>query len=156
MRLARSLSNIGDYSGCIDSAKTGISKGSLKRLDESYITKGMCEFEAAEYEDAKESIAMAKIDADKRNDVALQQCADTENLTLDQLILKMETQKAFQEMGKEIEEKVIKCQLPSSVKTVENWSKFLEKEVERVTLLQTQIAAIEAQLASGESQALTF
>ena len=70
--------------------------------------------------------------------------------------MKMETQKAFLEMGKEIEEKVIRCQLPSSVKTVENWSKFLDKEVERVTLLQTQIAAIEAQLASGESQALTF
>ena len=156
MRLARSLSNIGDYTGCIDSAKTGISKGSLKRLDESYITKGMCEFEAAEYVDAKESFAMAKIDADRRNDIALQQCADSENLTLDELILKMETQKAFLEMGKEIDEKVIRCQLPSSVKTVENWSKFLEKEVERVTLLQNQIAAIEAQLASGESQALTF
>jgi hypothetical protein len=48
LRLARSLSNIGDYTGCIESANTGISKGSLKRLDESYITKGMCEFEAAE------------------------------------------------------------------------------------------------------------
>ena len=93
LRLARSLSNIGDYTGCIESANTGISKGSLKRLDESYITKGMCEFEAAEYEDAKESFAMAKVDADRRNDIALQQCADSENLSLDELILKMETQK---------------------------------------------------------------
>ena len=156
MRLARSLSNIGDFTGCINSASTGITKGSLKRLDESYITKGMCEFEAAKYEDSKDSFAKAKIDADRRNDIALQECADTENLTLDALMVKMETQKAFLEMGKEIEEKVIRCQLPSSVKTVENWSKFLDKEVERVTLLQTQIAAIEAQLASGESQALTF
>ncbi|MBI32811.1 MAG: hypothetical protein CMD98_02945 [Gammaproteobacteria bacterium] len=156
MRLARSLSNVGDYSGCIESANTGISKGSLKRLDESYITKGMCEFEAAKYEDSKNSFANAKIDADIRNDIALQQCADSENLTLDALLVKMETQKAFLEMGKEIEEKVIRCQLPSSVKTVENWSKFLEKEVERVTLLQNQIAAIEARLASDESQALTF
>ena len=156
MRLARSLSNVGDFEGCINSAGTGISKGSLKRLDESYITKGMCEFEAAKYQDSKDSFAKAKIDADRRNDVALQECADSENLTLDELILKIETQKAFLEMGKEIEEKVIRCQLPSSVKTVENWSKFLEKEVERVTLLQTQIAAIEARLASGESQALTF
>ena len=156
MRLARSLSNVGDYSGCIESANTGISKGSLKRLDESYITKGMCEFEAAKYEDSKNSFANAKIDADIRNDIALQQCAESENLTLDALLVKMETQKAFLEMGKEIEEKVIRCQLPSSVKTVENWSKFLEKEVERVTLLQNQIAAIEARLASDESQALTF
>ena len=156
MRLARSLSNVGDFEGCINSASTGIAKGSLKRLDESYITKGMCEFEAAKYQDSKDSFAKAKIDADRRNDVALHECADSENLTIDALILKMETQKAFLEMGKEIEEKVIRCQLPSSVKTVENWSKFLEKEVERVTLLQTQIAAIEAQLASGESQALTF
>ena len=60
LRLARSLSNIGDYTGCIESANTGISKGSLKRLDESYITKGMCEFEAAEYEDAKESLCNGK------------------------------------------------------------------------------------------------
>ena len=156
MRLARSLSNIGDYSGCIESSKIGITKGSLKRLDESYITKGMCEFEAAEYEDAKDSFVKAKVDAERRNDIALQACADDNNFTLDELLVKMETQKAFMEMGKEIEEKVIKCQLPSSLKTVQNWTKFLEKEVERVTLLQTQIAAIEAQLASGESQALTF
>ena len=156
MRLARSLSNIGDYSGCIESSKTGIKKGSLKRLDESYITKGMCEFEAAEYEDAKDSFVKAKVDAERRNDIALQKCADTNNFTLDELLIKMETQKAFMEMGKEIEEKVIKCQLPSSLKTVQNWTTFLEKEVERVTLLQSQIAAIEAQLASGESQALTF
>ena len=59
-------------------------------------------------------------------------------------------------MGKEIDGKVITCTLPSSVKTVANWQKYLDKEFERVTLLQTQIAAIEAQLASGESQALTF
>ena len=156
MRLARSLSNIGDYSGCIESSKTGITKGSLKRLDESYITKGMCEFEAAEYEDAKDSFVKAKVDAERRNDIALQACADDNNFTLDELLIKMETQKAFMEMGKEIEEKVIKCQLPSSLKTVQNWTTFLEKEVERVTLLQSQIAAIEAQLASGESQALTF
>ena len=116
----------------------------------------MCEFEAAEYEDAKDSFVKAKVDAEKRNDIALQECADSNNFTLDELLIKMETQKAFMEMGKEIEEKVIKCQLPSSLKTVQNWSTFLEKEVERVTLLQSQIAAIEAQLASGESQALTF
>ena len=156
IRLARSLSNIGEYTECVASAKTAISKGSLKRLDESYITQGMCELDIKQYENAKNSFAAAKVDADRRNDEALQRCADDEDLSLDQLQIRLETQKAFNDMGKEIDGKVITCTLPSSVKTVANWQKYLDKEFERVTLLQTQIAAIEAQLASGESQALTF
>ena len=32
----------------------------------------MCEFEAAEYEDAKDSFVKAKVDAERRNDIALQ------------------------------------------------------------------------------------
>ena len=51
---------------------------------------------------------------------------------------------------------MISCTTPSSVKTVANWQKFLEKEVERVTMLENQRKALEEILASNESNALTF
>lgn len=156
IRLARSLNNIADYNGCASSAKTAIQKGDLKRLDESYITLGMCQFEMADYEGAKEAFSNAKIDADRRNDIALQECAASENMSLEELLLTMETQKAFREMNKEIEGKVISCSTPSSVRTVANWQKFLDKEVERVTMLENQRKALEEILASNESNALTF
>jgi glycerol-3-phosphate responsive antiterminator len=46
--------------------------------------------------------------------------------------------------------------LPSSYKSATNWQKFLEKEVERVTLLQNQIKNIQEQLKSKESSTITF
>ena len=156
IRLARSLNNIADYEGCTNSAKTAIQKGELKRLDESYITLGMCQFEIADFEGAKDAFANAKIDADQRNDQALKDCAAAENMGLEELLVTMETQRAFREMNKEIEGKVISCSTPSSVKTVANWQKFLEKEVERVTMLENQRKALEEILASNESNALTF
>ena len=156
IRLARSLNNIADYEGCTNSAKTAIEKGDLKRLDESYITLGMCQFEIADFEGAKDSFANAKIDANQRNDQALKDCAAAENMGLEELLVTMETQRAFREMNKEIEGKVISCSTPSSVKTVANWQKFLEKEVERVTMLENQRKALEEILASNESNALTF
>ena len=156
IRLARSLNNIADYEGCTNSAKTAIQKGDLKRLDESYITLGMCQFEVADFEGAKDAFANAKIDADQRNDQALKDCAAAENMGLEELLVTMETQRAFREMNKEIEGKVISCSTPSSVKTVANWQKFLEKEVERVTMLENQRKALEEILASNESNALTF
>ena len=156
IRLARSLNNIADYEGCTNSAKTAIQKGDLKRLDESYITLGMCQFEIADFEGAKDAFANAKIDAGLRNDQALKDCAAAENMGLEELLVTMETQKAFREMNKEIEGKVISCSTPSSVKTVANWQKFLEKEVERVTMLENQRKALEEILASNESNALTF
>ena len=156
IRLARSLNNIADYEGCTNSAKTAIQKGDLKRLDESYITLGMCQFEIADFEGAKDAFANAKIDAGLRNDQALKDCAAAENMGLEELLVTMETQRAFREMNKEIEGKVISCSTPSSVKTVANWQKFLEKEVERVTMLENQRKALEEILASNESNALTF
>jgi len=156
IRLARSLSNMANYKGCIDAAQTAITKGDLKRLDESYITLGMCQFEEALYDDAKQAFANAKIDADYRNDEALKECAVSENLELQELLVTLETQKAFREMNKEIEGKVISCPIPSSVKTVANWQKFLEKEVERVTMLANQKKALLELLASNESKALSF
>ena len=77
-------------------------------------------------------------------------------MSLEELLLTMETQKAFRDMNKEIEGKVISCSTPSSVRTVANWQKFLDKEVERVTMLENQRKALEEILASNESNALTF
>lgn len=156
IRLARSLSNIADFKGCVDSAKVAINKGDLKRLDDSYITLGMCQFEVAMYEDSKASFASAKIDADARNEIALNECAASEGMDRETLTVTLETQKAFKDMGKEIEGKIISCPTPATVRTVQNWQKFLDKEVERVTLLQNQMKNIEEQLRSGESQALSF
>jgi len=156
IRLARSLSNIADFKGCVDSAKVAIKKGDLKRLDDSYITLGMCQFETAMYDDSKASFASAKIDADARNEIALNECAASEGMNRETLTVTLETQKAFKDMGKEIEGKIISCLTPATVKTVQNWQKFLDKEVERVTLLQNQMKNIEEQLRSGESQALSF
>ncbi len=156
IRLARSLNNIADYNGCVNSAKTAITKGDLKRLDDSYITLGMCAFEIADFETARNSFANAKIDADRRNDEALKECATAEKMGLEELLVTIETQKAFKAMNKEIEGKVISCSTPSSVKTVANWQKFLDKEVERVTMLENQRKALQEILASNESNALTF
>ena len=156
IRLARSLSNIADFKGCVNSAKVAIEKGDLKRLDDSYITLGMCQFEVAMYEDSKASFALAQVDANARNEVALKECANREGMNRETLTITLETQKAFKDMGKEIEGKIITCPTPATVKTVQNWQKFLEKEVERVTLLQNQMKNIEEQLRSGESQALSF
>lgn len=156
IRLARSLSNMANFKDCIDAAQTAIKKGDLKRLDESYITLGMCQFEEARYDDAKQAFANAKVDADYRNEEALKECAASENLELQELLVTLETQKAFREMNKEIEGKIISCSIPSSLKTVANWQKFLDKEVQRVTMLENQKKALIELLASNESQALSF
>ena len=81
----------------------------------------MCQFEIADFEGAKDAFANAKIDAGLRNDQALKDCAAAENMGLEELLVTMETQRAFREMNKEIEGKVISCSTPSSVKTVANW-----------------------------------
>ncbi len=156
IRLARSLSNMANFKDCIGAAQTAIKKGDLKRLDESYITLGMCQFEEALYDDAKQAFANAKVDADYRNEEALKECAASENLELRELLVTLETQKAFREMNKEIEGKIISCSIPSSLKTVANWQKFLEKEVQRVTMLENQKKTLIELLASNESQALSF
>ena len=156
IRLARSLSNMANFKDCIGAAQTAIKKGDLKRLDESYITLGMCQFEEALYDDAKQAFANAKVDADYRNEEALKECAASENLELQELLVTLETQKAFREMNKEIEGKIISCSIPSSLKTVANWQKFLDKEVQRVTMLENQKKALIELLASNESQALSF
>ena len=81
IRLARSLANIADFEGCVKSAETAISKGDLKRDDESYITLGMCQFEVAAYDGSKESFDLAEIDANRRKEQALDNCATNEKMT---------------------------------------------------------------------------
>ena len=156
IRLARSLANIADFEGCVRSAETAISKGDLKRDDESYITLGMCQFEVAAYDGSKESFDLAEIDAEIRKEIALDNCAANEEMTKEIFVKTLEQQEQDLKKGKEIEDKILSCILPASLRTVNNWQKFLEKEVARVTQLQNQLKDIEEQLRNRESQAISF
>ena len=156
IRLARSLANIANFEGCVNSATTAISKGDLKRDDESYITLGMCQFEVASYEDSKESFGFAEIDAERRKELALDDCAANEEMTKADFVETLEKQEQDLKKGKEIEDKILSCVLPASLRTVNNWQTFLEKEVARVTQLQDQLRDIEEQLKNRESQAISF
>ena len=156
IRLARSLANTANFEGCVNSATTAIGKGDLKRDDESYITLGMCQFEVASYEDSKESFGFAEIDAERRKELALDDCAANEEMTKANFVETLEKQAQDLKKGKEIEDKILSCVLPASLRTVNNWQKFLEKEVARVTQLQSQMRDIEEQLKNRESQAISF
>ena len=156
VRLARSLANIADYKSCVDAAQTGIQKGGLKRDDESYITLGMCQFEEDMYEDSKNSFKLATNDATARREAALEECSIRENMTKEDFLILFDRQARWEKIGKELENKRLICTLPSSYRTATNWQKFLEKEVERVTLLQKQIKNIQEQLKSKESSTITF
>ena len=156
IRLARSLANTADFEGCVYSATTGINKGDLKRDDESYITLGMCQFEVASYEGSKESFGFAEIDAERRKELALDDCAANEEMTKADFVETVEKQEQNLKKGKEIEDKILSCVLPASLRTVNNWQKFLEKEVARVTQLRDQLRDIEEQLKNRESQAISF
>ena len=139
IRLARSLANTANFEGCVNSATTAIGKGDLKRDDESYITLGMCQFEVASYEDSKESFGFAEIDAERRKELALDDCAANEEMTKANFVETLEKQAQDLKKGKEIEDKILSCTLPASLRTVNNWQTFLEKEVARVTQLQSQM-----------------
>ena len=156
IRLARSLANIANFEGCVNSATTAIGKGDLKRDDESYITLGMCQFEVASYEGSKESFGFAEIDAERRKELALDDCAANEEMTKADFVETLEKQEQDLKKGKEIEDKILSCVLPASLRTVNNWQTFLEKEVARVTQLQSQMRDIEEQLKNRESQAISF
>ena len=156
IRLARSLANTANFEGCVNSATTAIGKGDLKRDDESYITLGMCQFEVASYEDSKESFGFAEIDAERRKELALDDCAANEEMTKANFVETLEKQAQDLKKGKEIEDKILSCTLPASLRTVNNWQRFLEKEVARVTQLQSQMRDIEEQLKNRESQAISF
>jgi len=156
IRLARSLANTANFEGCVNSATTAIGKGDLKRDDESYITLGMCQFEVASYEDSKESFGFAEIDAERRKELALDDCAANEEMTKANFVETLEKQAQDLKKGKEIEDKILSCTLPASLRTVNNWQTFLEKEVARVTQLRDQLRDIEEQLKNRESQAISF
>jgi len=129
IRLARSLANIADFEGCVNSATTAIGKGDLKRDDESYITLGMCQFEATSYEDSKESFGFAEIDAERRKELALDACAANEEMTKADFVETLEKQAQDLKKGKEIEDKILSCVLPASLRAVNNWQNFLKKKL---------------------------
>ena len=106
IRLARSLANIADFEGCVQSAEIAISKGDLKRDDESYITLGMCQFEVAAYDGSKESFDLAAIDAEIRKEIALDNCAANEKMTKEVFVKTLEQQEQDLKKGKEIEDKI--------------------------------------------------
>jgi tetratricopeptide (TPR) repeat protein len=62
VRLAQSYLNTSRYSDCIDSARTGLNKGGLRRADIAYEILGMCLFEEDKYEDAKQAFRRAARD----------------------------------------------------------------------------------------------
>ena len=77
-------------------------------------------------------------------------------MTKEDFVKTLDKQEQDLKKGKEIEEKILSCVLPASLRTVNNWQKFLEKEVARVTQLQNQLKDIEEQLRNRESQAISF
>ena len=77
-------------------------------------------------------------------------------MTKEIIIKTLEQQEQDIKKGKEIEDKILSCVLPASLRTVNNCQKFLEKEVARVTQLQNQLKDIEEQLRNRESQAISF
>jgi len=117
---------------------------------------GMCQFEVAAYDGSKESFDLAAIDAEIRKEIALDNCAANEEMTKEIFVKTLEQQEQDLKKGKEIEDKILSCVLPASLRTVNNWQKFLEKEVARVTQLQNQLKDIEEQLRNRESQAISF
>ena len=52
-RLANSYLNIGEYSNCVQAAKTALKKGDIKSSDNVQITLGMCLYNIQNYSDAK-------------------------------------------------------------------------------------------------------
>jgi len=52
-RLANSYLNIGEYSNCVQAAKTALKKGGIKSSDNVQITLGMCLYNIQNYSDSK-------------------------------------------------------------------------------------------------------
>ncbi|HHQ14991.1 MAG TPA: hypothetical protein ENK16_08165 [Chromatiales bacterium] len=66
VRLAQSYLNLSKYDQCIQSAREGLRKGSVKREDSARIILGMCLYESRKYEDAKKAFRLAA--KDKRSE----------------------------------------------------------------------------------------
>lgn len=65
VRLAQSYLNLSEYSDCIESARTGLRKGGVRRDDTANVILGMCLFETDQYDQAK--TAFRKAAQDKRS-----------------------------------------------------------------------------------------
>lgn len=66
-RLANAYLNVGNYKGCIGSARTAIRKGDLKSPDHIQISLGMCLYNLQRYSDSKKAFrAATKVPRSKR------------------------------------------------------------------------------------------
>ncbi len=66
-RLANSYLNIGEYSNCVQAAKTALKKGDIKSSDNVQITLGMCLYNIQNYSDAKAAFKeAAKVSKSRR------------------------------------------------------------------------------------------
>ena len=71
VRLAQSYLNLSEYSDCVESARSGLRKGGVKRTDSAQIILGMCLFELDRYGDAKQAFRTAS--EDKRSESVARQ-----------------------------------------------------------------------------------
>lgn len=66
-RLANSYLNIGEYSNCVQAAKTALKKGDIRSSDNVQITLGMCLYNIQNYSDAKAAFKeAAKVSKSRR------------------------------------------------------------------------------------------
>ncbi|MDH4049181.1 MAG: hypothetical protein OEW68_13550 [Gammaproteobacteria bacterium] len=67
LRLGNAFLNVGQYSDCVSSIRTGIRKGGIKSADNAQISLGMCLYNMKEYNDAIAAFRdAAKADRSKR------------------------------------------------------------------------------------------
>lgn len=62
LRLAQSYQNLGRYEECVDSARTSLQKGDLRRADQAQMILGACLFELKEYSQARTAFQTAAED----------------------------------------------------------------------------------------------
>lgn len=62
VRLANSYLNLSRYDECVDAARSGLSKGGVRREDNAQVVLGMCLYELEQYEEAKKAFRLAAND----------------------------------------------------------------------------------------------
>ncbi len=62
LQLAQSYLNLDNYQQCVEAARSGLSRGGLRRPDTANVVLGMCLFEMQQYEPAKEAFRAARAD----------------------------------------------------------------------------------------------
>lgn len=62
LQLAQSYLNLDQFQQCVEAARSGLSRGGLRRPDTANVVLGMCLFEMQQYEPAKEAFRAARND----------------------------------------------------------------------------------------------